>query len=70
VSAAGSREPAVLRSNEVRFSSMSGWSKGRSALYFAHPRHGRQGIKSTHSSRKAVFLTTGPGGAAGGALSV
>jgi hypothetical protein len=34
---------------------MSGWSKGRTALYIAHPRRARQGINLTHSSRKAIF---------------
>ena len=34
-------------------SRISGWSRGRSALYIVHPRHVRQGIKSTHSSRNA-----------------
>jgi hypothetical protein len=35
---------------------MSGWSKGRIALYIAHPRHARQGINPTYLSRKAIFL--------------
>jgi len=33
---------------------MSGGRKGRTALYIAHPRHARQEINLTCSSRKAI----------------
>jgi hypothetical protein len=47
--------------SEASFSRISGQSRGRSALYIVHPRHGRQGIKSTHSSRNAAcFVIDGP----------
>jgi hypothetical protein len=35
---------------------MSGWSKGRIALYIARPRRARQGINPTYLSRMAIFL--------------
>jgi len=35
---------------------MSGWSKGRIALYIARPRRARQGINPTYLLRKAIFL--------------
>jgi hypothetical protein len=44
-----------------------GLEQGPISFIYRHPRHGRQGIKSTHSSRKAVCLlsSTGLGWTAG-----
>ena len=41
-----------LRSNEAFFFDISRWSSGRLTAYIAHPRHTRQAMKPTHSSRK------------------
>ena len=57
---------------ESCFSHNSGWSRGLSALYIILPRYGRQGNKSTHSSRNAACLlsSTGLGYTAGGTPNV
>jgi hypothetical protein len=40
------------RSNEAFFFDISRWSSGRLTAYIAPPRHARQAMKPTHSSRK------------------
>jgi hypothetical protein len=52
----GSASASSLQSNEAFFFFTSRWSSGRLTAYIAHPRHARQAMKPTHSSRKTTSI--------------